>query len=97
MKMPYKPSEPEISNSFSKPKTRPRPLQAPILPLPVSSETRYDESGHEELWKNRLAEDLNKLMDLAKWLNSHKNDWKNAKLIYQMTATVAQFMEIRPA
>lgn len=68
-----------------------RPIQAPNLPRPIDLDTRFDSIGHDEPWRNDLANDLNLLLNYAKG-SKHPQFWL---LATSLAARVAQFEEIR--
>lgn len=65
----------------------------------ITQETRFDEEGHVELWRNEMAKELNLALDVACWLGWW-SDWvgdttKSSLAIHAIVSRVAQFEEIQ--
>lgn len=67
------------------------PLAAPDPLAVISLETRFDEKGHPEPWRNQLAIELNTLLHYAR-----SSIWMRFKgVAISVVARVAQFEEIQ--
>lgn len=59
----------------------------------ITLDTRFDEEGHSEPWRNEMAGELNELMSLVDFqLDPHKQP---AKAVLSIVARVAEFEEIQ--
>ena len=56
----------------------------------ITPETRFDSIGHDEAWKNNLANDLNLLMAYARASNINFTP-----LALSLVTRIAEFEEIR--
>ncbi len=54
---------------------------------------RYDETGHAEPWRNELARDLNRLLDIAE----ESTDAEYALAVGRTVERVADFEQIKAA
>lgn len=72
-------------------KSPPMPLPAPNLLDVVSLETHFDEKGHDEVWRNQVAQELNLLLAYAR--GSIFQHFRGVTI--SLVARIAQFEEIK--
>lgn len=65
--------------------------------MKITLESRFDEQGHPEVWRNEVARELNILLEYASWHVMKQDDVGLAIAAKSIAARVASFEEIQVA